>query len=72
MIPFVIDGQAVEGREDGNILEVALDAGIEIPHLCYSESVKPYGACRLCLVEVVRRGKSRNDHFMHLSCYGRY
>jgi len=59
MIPFVIDGQSVEGKEDGNILEVALDAGIEIPNLCYHESVKPYGACRLCLVEVVRNGKSR-------------
>ena len=59
MIPFVIDGQSVEGKEDGNVLEVALDAGIEIPHLCYHESVKPYGACRLCLVEVVRNGRSR-------------
>ena len=59
MVPFVIDGQSVEGKEDGNVLEVALDAGIEIPHLCYHESVKPYGACRLCLVEVVRNGRSR-------------
>ena len=59
MIPFTIDGQPVEGREGGNILEVALDAGIEIPHLCYHESVKPYGACRLCLVEVLNKGRSR-------------
>ena len=59
MISFVIDGQSVEAKEDGNVLEAALDAGIEIPHLCYNESVKPYGACRLCLVEVVRKGKSR-------------
>ena len=59
MIPFTIDGQPVEGKEGGNVLEVALDAGIDIPHLCYHESVKPYGACRLCLVEVVRRGRSR-------------
>src|SRR5512136_1236323 len=59
MIPFKIDGQPVEGREGGNVLEVALDAGIDIPNLCYHESVKPYGACRLCLVEVVRNGRSR-------------
>jgi bidirectional [NiFe] hydrogenase diaphorase subunit len=59
MIPFVIDGQSVEGKEGENILEVALDAGIEIPHLCYHESVKPYGACRLCLIEVARKGKAR-------------
>ncbi|MGA2466616.1 MAG: 2Fe-2S iron-sulfur cluster-binding protein, partial [Thermodesulfobacteriota bacterium] len=59
MIPFTIDGQPVEGKEGGNVLEVALDAGIEIPHLCYNESVKPYGACRLCLVEIVSKGRSR-------------
>jgi NADH dehydrogenase/NADH:ubiquinone oxidoreductase subunit G len=59
MIPFVMDGQPVEGKEGSNLLEVALDAGIEIPNLCYHESVKPYGACRLCLVEVVRHGRSR-------------
>ena len=59
MISFVIDGQPVEGKEGSNVLAVALDAGIEIPHLCYNESVKPYGACRLCLVEVVARGRSR-------------
>ncbi len=59
MVPFKIDGQSVEGKEGANILEVALDAGIEIPHLCYNESVKPYGACRLCLVEVTKKGRSR-------------
>ncbi len=59
MIPFVIDGQAVEGKEGAYVLEVAMDAGIDIPHLCFHESVKPYGACRLCLVEVTRRGRSR-------------
>jgi bidirectional [NiFe] hydrogenase diaphorase subunit len=59
MIPFSIDGQPVEGKEGDYILDVALDAGFEIPHLCHHESVKPYGACRLCLVEVVRRGRSK-------------
>lgn len=59
MVPFKIDGQPVEAKEGAHILEVALDLGIEIPHLCYNESVKPYGACRLCLVEVSRKGKSK-------------
>jgi len=59
MVPFMIDGKRVEGEEERSVLEVALDAGIEIPHLCHNESVKPYGACRLCLVEVSRRGRSR-------------
>jgi NADH dehydrogenase/NADH:ubiquinone oxidoreductase subunit G len=55
----MIDGKRVEGEEERSVLEVALDAGIEIPHLCHNEAVKPYGACRLCLVEVSRRGRSR-------------
>jgi len=59
MVPFTIDGQPVEGNENGNVLEVALDAGFDIPHLCHNESVKPYGACRLCLVEVKHRGRTR-------------
>jgi bidirectional [NiFe] hydrogenase diaphorase subunit len=59
MISFMMDGQPVEAKEGENLLEAALDAGIDIPHLCYNESVKPYGACRLCLVEVVRKGRSR-------------
>ena len=59
MVPFMIDGKRVEGEEERSVLDVALDAGIEIPHLCHNESVKPYGACRLCLVEVSRKGRSR-------------
>lgn len=35
-----------------SILQIALDNGIEIPHLCYDERIKPYGACGLCVVEI--------------------
>ena len=33
--------------------------GIDIPALCYHDAVSPYGACRLCLVEVTLRGRTR-------------
>lgn len=59
MIRFTIDGQEVEAEKGQTILPVALDAGFDIPHLCYNESVKPYDACRLCLVEVKKNGRSR-------------
>ncbi len=59
MIPLTIDGQHVEAERGQMLLPVALDAGFDIPHLCYNESVKPYGACRLCLVEVKKNGRSR-------------
>jgi len=59
IIRFTIDGQEVRAEKGQTILPVALDAGFEIPHLCFNESVKPYGACRLCLVEVAKDGKNR-------------
>lgn len=40
------------------MLSVALREGIDIPHLCYEESLSPYGACRLCMVDVVTCGKT--------------
>lgn len=33
------------------ILEAARSVGVDIPTLCYNEFLKPYGGCRLCLVE---------------------
>jgi len=59
MIEFTIDGVPVEADEGATILPVALENGFEIPHLCYHDEVKPYGACRLCLVEVERGGRRR-------------
>ncbi len=40
------------------LLLVAIREKIDIPHLCYEESLDPYGACRLCMVEVVTCGKT--------------
>jgi bidirectional [NiFe] hydrogenase diaphorase subunit len=59
MIRFTIDGFGVEGEEGQNVLQVALDNGFDIPHLCYHEALKPYGACRLCQVEVTRGNRTR-------------
>lgn len=44
-------------EEEMTILEVARKAGIEIPTLCDSASLLPYGACRICLVEILAGGK---------------
>ena len=52
MVKFTIGGCEVEGDKGQNVLQVALDNGFDIPHLCYHEALEPYGACRLCLVEV--------------------
>ena len=52
MINFTIDGQPFKADEGQTILEVARRAGVKIPTLCYHPALEPYGACRLCTVEV--------------------
>jgi NADH dehydrogenase/NADH:ubiquinone oxidoreductase subunit G len=54
-----IDGREVEAREGMTILEAAQSAGIVIPTLCHHEKLEPYGACRICSVEVEVRGWTR-------------
>ncbi|MBI4710243.1 MAG: molybdopterin-dependent oxidoreductase [Nitrospirae bacterium] len=52
MVTLTIDGKTIEVEEGTTILEAALKNGIRIPNLCYDRRLKPYGACRLCVVEV--------------------
>lgn len=59
MIKLTIDGRELQAEEGKTILEVARENGIHIPTLCYHEEVSPYGACRLCMVEVTQKGKTR-------------
>jgi len=42
----------VIGRPDETIIETAKQNGIVIPHLCYSENLRPDGNCRACVVEI--------------------
>ena len=58
MVKLTIDGKAVEVQEGSTILEAANEAGIDIPTLCYHESLSPAGSCRLCTVEIMANGKS--------------
>lgn len=52
MIDCSIDGKRISAPEGTSILEAALSAGIEIPHLCHDPRLTPTGACRLCIVEI--------------------
>lgn len=58
-IPIIIDGRMVQVDKDTTILGAAKKAGIFIPTLCYHEALKPYGACRLCMVEVIQHKRRR-------------
>lgn len=58
-ISLLIDNNLVEVEEGNTILQAAKKSGIHIPTLCFHEKIKPHGACRLCLVEIEKRGRSR-------------
>ena len=54
---LTIDGREITLTGPATLLEAARGNGIEIPSLCDHPQLAPYGACRLCLVEVKgRRG----------------
>jgi formate dehydrogenase major subunit len=47
-----IDGRTVEVPEGTSVLRAATEAGVSIPKLCATDSLKAFGSCRMCLVEV--------------------
>ncbi len=54
-VRLTIDGIAVEAAEGTSVLRAALAAGIGIPKLCATDSLAPFGSCRVCLVEIQGR-----------------
>ncbi len=59
MITLTINGMKVQAEEGASVLGIAQANGVWIPSLCHHDSLSDYGACRLCLVEVVGRGGRR-------------
>src|SRR5499427_10106123 len=51
-VEFKLNGRAVTGRSDETIIETAKHYGIEVPHLCYKEGMRPDGNFRACVVEI--------------------
>lgn len=52
MFHVTINGQTHELDEGINILHAVRIAGVDVPTLCHDERLKPYGGCRLCIVQV--------------------
>ena len=53
MLNFTINDRQLQVEEGKTVLDVARQHDIKIPTLCYHKELTPYGACRLCLVEIV-------------------
>ena len=64
---ITIDGRLVSAREDDTILQVAREAGITIPTLCYLPGVSAHGGCRLCLVEIAGSNRLQAACVTHVS-----
>ncbi|TET38003.1 MAG: hypothetical protein E3J72_04245 [Planctomycetota bacterium] len=59
MIELTIDGLPVRAEKGTSVLEAAGEMGIRIPTLCHDPGLRPYGACRMCIVEVKRGNRSK-------------
>ncbi len=52
LIDIMIDGRSVTVSEGDTILEACATINIEVPTLCYLETLAPFNSCRVCVVEV--------------------
>ncbi len=56
-VTLTIDGQSVTVPAGTSVMAAAMSMGTAIPKLCATDSLEPFGSCRLCLVEIEgRRG----------------
>jgi len=51
-IPFTLDGREAAALPGESLLQTARRMGVEIPHLCHKEGLRPDGNCRACVVEI--------------------
>src|SRR6187401_1713467 len=51
-VEFKLNGKNVVAHGGETIIQTAKRHGVEIPHLCYKEGMRPDGNCRACVVEV--------------------
>lgn len=58
-VTLTIDGAKIRTMKGTSVLEVAMEYGICIPHLCHVPNLSDIGACRLCIVEHVQNGRSK-------------
>jgi len=55
VVEVEIDGLPAKVKAGTTILRAARETGVDIPKLCATDNLKPFGSCRLCLVEVEGR-----------------
>jgi len=51
-VTLEIDGRQVTVNAGSSVLRAAAEAGIKIPKLCATDSLEPFGSCRMCIVQI--------------------
>ena len=51
-VTLSINGLQIQAQPGTTVLEAAKSAGLHVPTLCWLPKLKPFGACRLCVVEI--------------------
>lgn len=54
-VTIEIDGVQVHVAAGTSVMRAAVEAGVNVPKLCATDSLEPFGSCRLCLVEIEGR-----------------
>ena len=52
LVTLTIDGRDVTVPTGTSVMRAAAEQGTSIPKLCATDSVKSFGSCRLCLIEI--------------------
>lgn len=60
-ITLTIDGNQITVPKGTTVYQAAKKLGINVPIFCYQDRMPPFGACRVCLVEVEKMGKPQTS-----------
>ena len=72
MISVTINGTEVQDRRGPDDIAGGEGGRNRNPTLCHHEALSPYGSCRLCIVEIVRKGQEQDRYLVQPPRRGGY
>lgn len=67
LVHLTINGKQLSVPKGTTVYNAAKQAGIDIPIFCYQDRMPPFGACRMCLVEVEKMAKLQTSCTLEVS-----
>ncbi|KAF1038536.1 MAG: putative formate dehydrogenase [Herbaspirillum frisingense] len=61
-VTLEIDGVTVTVPAGTSVMRASVEAGVNVPKLCATDSLEPFGSCRLCLVEIEKDGRKMKGY----------